>query len=89
MLEPLSDSMRQIARGAGTAMFGLIASLFLQFFARLIIARYGLEANYGILSLTLMVLNFAMILSCFGLQHGATRYIAFFRDRSDETRAQC
>ncbi|MDD5312467.1 MAG: flippase [Dehalococcoidia bacterium] len=68
----------------GIGTIGMYLGLVLQFFARLIIARYGLEANYGIFSLALVVLNFAMVLSCLGLQDGSTRYIAFHRGKSAE-----
>jgi len=77
--------LQQIARGMGIGAIGMYLGLLLQFFARLIIARYGLEANYGLFSLALVVLNFAMVLSCLGLQDGVARYIAFHRGRADES----
>lgn len=83
MLEPLSDSLRKIARGAGIAIVGMFLGLVLQLVARLIIARYGLEANYGVFSLALVVLTFAMALASLGLHVGATRYIAYFRAKDD------
>jgi O-antigen/teichoic acid export membrane protein len=83
MLEPLSDSLRKIARGAGIAIVGMLLGLLLQLIARLIIARYGLQANYGTFSLALVVLNFAMTVASLGLIQGATRYIAYFRARDD------
>lgn len=81
MFETLSDSMKKIARGSAIAIAGLFGGLLLQFISRIFIARYGSEADYGIFSLALVVLNFAMILACLGLQEGATRYIAYFRGR--------
>ena len=88
MSEPLSDSLKKIGRGTGIAMVGMFAALLLQFIARLIIARYGLEANYGIFSLALVILNFAMILACLGLQEGATRYIAYFRGKEEAAKVR-
>jgi O-antigen/teichoic acid export membrane protein len=81
MYEPLSDSLKKIAHGTGIAMVGMFLGLVLQFIARLIIARYGLEANYGIFSLALVVLTFATMLACLGLNQGAVRYIAYFRGK--------
>lgn len=83
MFEPLSDSMKKIARGTGIALVGMLLGLLLQFVARLIIARYALEANYGIFSLALVVLTFATMLACLGLHLGATRYIAYFRGKGE------
>jgi O-antigen/teichoic acid export membrane protein len=79
MLEPLSDSMKKITRGTAIAMAGMSFGLLLQFIARLIIARYALETNYGIFSLALIILTFAMMVASLGLNQGATRCIAYFR----------
>ncbi len=83
MFEPLDDSLGKIARGAGIALIGVTSGLLFNFIARLIIARYGLQANYGIFSLSLAVLNIAAILASLGLHRGATRYIAYFRGKED------
>jgi len=83
MLEPLSDSLKKVARGTGIATVGIFLGLLLQFIVRLIIARYGLEANYGVFSLALVVLTFGMVLASLGLQEGATRYIAYFRGKRE------
>ena len=88
MYEPLSDSLKKITHGAGIAVVGIFLGLLLGFIARLIIARYALEANYGIFSLALVVLNFSMILASLGLHLGATRYIAYFRGREEAARVR-
>lgn len=81
MYEPLSDSMKKIARGAGIVLIGTFISLLLGFIIRLILARYGSEADYGIYSLALMVFTFVTVLACLGLNEGTTRYVAFFRGK--------
>jgi O-antigen/teichoic acid export membrane protein len=88
LYEPLSDSLRKIARGAGIAIIGMLLGLLLQFAARLIIARYSSEANYGIFSLALAVLSISTILACLGLNYGAPRYIAYFRAKDDVARVR-
>ena len=85
MVKPLSASLKKIARGAIIVMAGLIGCNLLQFVARLIIARYGLEANYGVFSIALVMLNLAMVLSSLGLQWGATRFIAHCAARGDSS----
>ena len=79
----VNDSLKQIARGAGYGVLGLLLALLIQFISKLVIARYYLEAGYGIFSLALLILNFAMIVSSLGLQEGCTRYIAYFLGRND------
>lgn len=86
MYEPLSDSLRKIARGTGIAIVGMLIGLLLQFVARLIIARYSSEVNYGIFSLALAVLSISAILACLGLNYGAARYIAYYRAKGDIAR---
>jgi O-antigen/teichoic acid export membrane protein len=81
MYEALSDSLRKIARGTGIVLIGTFVSFLLGFIIRLILARYGSEADYGIYSLALMVFTFATILACLGLHEGTTRYVAFFRGK--------
>jgi len=88
MFEPLSEPLKKIARGATILMVGMFLGLLLQFIARLIVARYALETDYGIFSLALVVLTFAMMLASLGLHVGATRYIAHFRAMGDAAKVR-
>lgn len=88
MFETLDHSLRKVARGTGIAIIGITLGLLFNFIAKLIIARYGLEANYGIFSLALAVLTVAMMLACLGLHLGATRYIAYFRAKDDTAKVR-
>jgi O-antigen/teichoic acid export membrane protein len=83
VFETLDHSLKKVARGTGIAIVGIASGLLFNFVAKLIIARYGLEANYGMFSLALAILTVAMMLACLGLHLGATRYIAYFRARGD------
>ena len=83
MFEPLDDSLTKIARGTGIALVGIASGLLFNLIARLIIARYGLQANYGIFSLALATLGIAAVLASLGLPRGAARYIAYFRGKED------
>ncbi len=76
------------ARGAGIAFVGFALGLALTFAARIIIARYGLQANYGLFSLGLAVLNFSVVMAGLGLIQGATRTIAFFYGKGDIPRTR-
>lgn len=75
--EPLDRSLNKVARGTGIAIVGMTAGLLFNFIAKLVIAKHGMEANYGMFSLAMAVLNLAMFVACLGLHQGATRYIAF------------
>lgn len=83
MAEPLTDSLKKIARGTSVALVGTFLALLIGFVTRLIIARYGSEADYGIYSLAIVILTFALTLACLGLPEGVARYIAYFRGREE------
>ena len=86
--QPLDDSLKKVARGTGIAMIGVASGLLFNFIAMLIVARYGLEANYGMFSLALAILTIVMTLSCLGLHLGATRYIAYCRAKDDTAKVR-
>jgi O-antigen/teichoic acid export membrane protein len=88
MSESLSYSLQKVARGSVIAMAGILLGLFSQFIAWLIVARYGLEAGYGVFSLAMALLTFAMMLASLGLQLGSTRYIAYFTARNDHDKVR-
>jgi len=88
MIEPLSDSLRKIARGTGIALVGTFVALLLGFATRLIIARYGSEADYGIYSLAIVIMTFATVLVSLGLPDGVARYIAYFRGRRETAKVR-
>lgn len=84
----LDDSLKQIARGTGIALIGIASGLLFNFITRLIIARYGLQTDYGVFSLALAVLSFAAMLASLGLHGGATRYIAYYRGKEDTAKVR-
>jgi O-antigen/teichoic acid export membrane protein len=84
----LDSSLGKIARGAGLAVIALTLGSLFSFIFRLIIARYGAPADYGIFSIATAVLNIAALLAGMGLYQGATRYIAFFRGKGDAAKVK-
>ncbi|UCH51049.1 MAG: oligosaccharide flippase family protein [Chloroflexota bacterium] len=84
----LDSSLKKIARGASVTLIGMTLGFLFSFVVRLIIARYGSPADYGIFSLALAVLNIIAMLSAMGLQQGATRYIAYFRGKDDSAKVK-
>lgn len=88
MIEPLSDSLRKIARGTGIALVGAFLALLLGFVIRLIVARYGSETDYGVYSLVIVIMTFATTLVSLGLPDGVARYIAYFRHRRETAKVR-
>ncbi len=84
----LNDSLAKITKGAGIAFAGSLAGLFLGFIGRLLVARYGTEADYGAFSLVFVILNICAVIATLGLQQGATRSIAYARGKNDSERVQ-
>ena len=88
MTQGLDNSLLKITRGAGIAFLGSLVGLLFAFFARLLVARYGTEGEYGVFSLALAVLNIGVIVATLGLQNGASRSIGYARAKNDSQKVQ-
>jgi len=77
------ESLSTIAKGAGAVLGGTLIGMILMFAARVILARYLTQSDYGILSLSLVIFGLCLPVSMLGLQEGATRYIGYFRGRDE------
>jgi len=84
----LDASLVKITKGAGIALLGTFAALVFGFISRPMIARYGTEAEYGVYSLALVILNICAVIATLGLQQGAARSIAYARGKKDSGRVQ-
>ncbi len=84
----IDESLVKITKGAGFAFFGYLAGLLFAFIGRVLIARVGTEADYGVFSLAFVVLNICAVIGALGLQQGATRSIAFARANDDREKVQ-
>jgi len=88
MQQTLNDSLAKITKGAGIALVGTLAALFLGFIGRPMVARYGTEADYGVFSLALAILSICTVIATLGLLRGATRSIAYARGGNDIGKVQ-
>jgi O-antigen/teichoic acid export membrane protein len=89
MREPFNDdSLVKITRGAGLVLVGLLAARILFFIVRLLIARYGLEADYGVYSLGAAVFNIGAVIAVLGMSRGVSRSIAHARGQKDMEKVQ-
>ncbi|MCX9012408.1 MAG: flippase [Candidatus Methanoperedens sp.] len=79
-----SESLGKIAKGAAIAFVGMLAFTFFEFVTRVIIARYATQGEYGAFSIGFALLNIFVMISCLGLQGGATRCIAYFRGKGED-----
>ena len=75
MSEIVTQSLQKIAKGTGIVFIGTIIGMLLGF-GRVIIVRYTTQTEYGIYSLTLVLMSIFVTISTLGLQEGSTRYIA-------------
>ena len=86
--EIIAEALRKTAKGTALAFFGLLLFGILDFASKVLIARHASQAEYGIFSLALSLLQICTILSCLGLQAATPRCIAFFRGRGDLEKAR-
>lgn len=79
----INESLQRIAKGAGIVFIGTIIGMILGFLQRVLIARHYSQAEYGIFSLTFVLLNIFAVLATLGLQEGTPRQIAYYKGKGD------
>jgi O-antigen/teichoic acid export membrane protein len=75
----------QILRGTGIVLTFTLVGLLLSFFCKLLIARFGTEAQYGTFSLALALLTIVGSIATLGLVTGLSRNIAVAVAREDNS----
>jgi O-antigen/teichoic acid export membrane protein len=88
MSQTLNDSLVKITKGTGIAFVGYLVSMLLGFISRPLIVRCGTEADYGVYSLALVILNICAQIAALGLTTGTSRSIAYARGENDSERVQ-
>ncbi len=83
-----NEALKTIAKGAGIAFIGIIASKFFTYLFRIFVARYFGPGDYGLFSIGIAVLSFFMVFALLGLQTGVIRYIAHYRAKGDDNRVR-
>jgi len=79
----INESLQKVAKGAGLVFIGTLLSLFLSFIGKVVIARYWAQSDYGVFSLSLVLLNICVIISTLGLREGVSRSIAYTRGKNE------
>lgn len=78
-------ALKKIAKGAGFFSIGLIIAKILSYIYRFIIARLGAE-QYGLLSIAIAVFSMLTIFSLLGMGESVTRFVSFYKGKSDKRR---
>lgn len=84
-MKDVERPLKDLVKGAGVYLTGLVISKFFNYFYRLMVARTGSE-QYGILSLGLSFITFLAIFATLGLNNGVLRYVAYYKGREDFSR---
>jgi len=84
----LDESLVKITKGARIAFVGSLTGLLFAFIGRLLVARIGTEAEYGVFSLAFVILNICAVIATLGLQQGVPRSIAYARGKNDTEKVQ-
>ena len=82
----LDVSLRKIAKGAGIGFTGTFIGTALGYFSRMIIARFLGSSDYGLISLSFVVLNIVATLSLVGFNTGIQRFVSFYKGKNDAGR---
>lgn len=71
--------LRKVVKGTVVALFGSILGLFLVFLSRVLMARYLSVSDYGVFSLSYVIITLLAVVSLLGLDAGLSRQIAFYK----------
>ncbi|MCD6514219.1 MAG: flippase [Candidatus Odinarchaeota archaeon] len=82
--DEINKTLQKIARGTGIIFTGTILSMFLAFLTRAVIARYYSVSQYGVYSLTLTMLSFAITFAGLGVSEVLPRQIPYYREKYPE-----
>ncbi len=78
-----NNILKKVVTGTSLVFIGLIISMFLNFLARSLIARYWTESEFGIFSIAFSILTICTVISTLGLKQGLSRNIALRRGKKD------
>lgn len=84
----INESLQKVAKGAGLVFLGTVIGTILGFVERVLIARYYTQAQYGVFSLALVLLNIFAVIATLGLQEGVARQIAYYRGKGDDKKVR-
>lgn len=80
----VQQSLQQIARGSGTVFFGSLAGILLSFIAQILIVRSIPLDDFGLYSLSVVIITVFMTIALLGFQEGVARSIAYLRGSEKE-----
>lgn len=78
MSETVNESLKTAVRGTTFVFFGMVSSILLWFFTKILIVRYTTKEEFGLYSLSIAIVGIFSIISTLGLQEGIARYISIF-----------
>jgi len=83
----LEIPLKKVVKGAGIVFIGTILGTILGLITRVIVVRYITKTEYGLLSLSLVIMSILVTLSCLGFQNSVPRYISYALGKKDYSRA--
>ncbi len=78
-------NLKIIARGGMIALIGLFFGKIIGYLYTILVSKFG-PADYGLLSLALVIVTFIAAFSTFGLGEGVLRYISYYLEKKDKKR---
>jgi len=77
-------SLQKIAKGSGYIFLGIIISLVFSFFGRILLIRIVTPQEYGIYSLSLVIVSISTTIAIMGFNEGVTRYVSYYRGKNEK-----
>ena len=79
----LNSSLKKVAKGSGIILSGTFAGIILGLANRIVLVRYIDRAEYGLFSLSLVIVNIMTTVALVGFREGIPRYISYYRGKQD------
>ena len=85
--ETKDESLKHIGNNTLLYLIGTGVSILFVVISRIILAKFWTEAQFGVYSLALVVLNMGVILASLGLQDGTSRFVAYYSGKGEPQKA--
>lgn len=79
--------LKKVARGTGIVFFGTMLGTILGLITKVIVVRYITKTEYGLFSISLVIISILVTLSCLGFESSVPRYISYALGKRDYPKA--
>ena len=88
LTEEGEQAIKSVAKGGGIVFIGLLISRFLGYLYRMVVGRFLGPEQYGLISLGMAVVGFAVPVALLGLHQGVKRYASYYNGKGEKEKVK-